>query len=177
MSANARHHKVTSRWGTSPEIVQLGRTVIGGAYHDTDPCTEAMFEPVVGALTSYSILDRGEDGLVLPWLGHVICNPPGGLVREFWRKAVAEVSAYRAASVYWVGFSVEQLCLLADEPVHPLDYSTCFLRKRIGFCRHDGKRGSPTHSNYCTFVTSVQSLAGRFAQTLAPHGRVQIPKE
>lgn len=133
---------------------------------DLDPCSEAKFEQVVRAARSYSLLDRGEDGLLLPWAGHVFCNPPGGTVAAFWCRAFAQSAVEQ---MFWVGFSVEQLCLLADEQVHPLDFSTCILRKRIPFERHDGYQGSPSHGNY---VTLVNGSADTFEREFAPLGKV-----
>lgn len=114
-----------------------------------DPCSEAAFESVVQADTSYSLLDRNQDGLQLPWFGNVLCNPPGGLVVDFWRRAFEQP----IDQMIWIGFSVEQLCILADEEYHPLDFSLCMLRKRIPFRRHDGYEGSPSHGNYVVGVS------------------------
>lgn len=171
--ASGRHSKVTNRWGTQDRIVLLGREVIG-QNHDLDPCTEGCFEPVVGALTNYSLLDRGENGLELPWYGHVICNPPGGLVREFWRRSVYWVTQPEVVSIYWVGFSVEQLCVLADEDPHPLDFASCLLRDRIDFTRHDGVRGNPSHANYVTLLTKNLGLIDTFEKVFVPLGKVTL---
>ena len=164
MAANAKHSKGTVRWGTPEDILERERRVVGGSF-DLDPCTEAKFESVVGAKHNYSLLDRGEDGLVLPWFGKVHCNPPGGLVVEFWRKAIHS----DADQILWVGFSLEQLGLLADEEAHPLDFSCCILRKRIRFTRHDGYEGSPSHANY---ICGLSVSHAAFAVEFGPLGKV-----
>lgn len=132
---------------------------------DLDPCSETAFQAVVGAAEFYSLLERGEDALALPWFGHVLCNPPGGLVAEFWQRALSQP----IKQMVWVGFSVEQLCLLADQTYHPLDFSFCVLRKRIPFKRHDGYQGSPSHGNYCV---GVNTSAKAFEREFAPIGKV-----
>lgn len=62
-----------------------------------------------------------------------LLNPPGGLVTEFWNKLCLNYMSGNVTQAFWVGFSVEQLCTLADEKYHPMDFSTCILRKRLCF--------------------------------------------
>lgn len=143
---NVQHSKEEVRWGTPTDIVERARRVMGSI--DLDPCSSIAFNDVVQAANYYSLDDRGENGLELPWFGNVFLNPPGGLVREFWRKALQQLGSGHVKRVFWVGFSLEQLALLASESYHPLDFSFCVLRKRIKFTRHDGYSGSPSHSNY-----------------------------
>lgn len=163
MPSNILHSKATPRWGTPEELVGLARLVMGGL--DLDPCSEEKFNKVIQAPTYYSLLERDEDGLALPWFGRVFCNPPGGLVKRFWQKALAE----NIEQMFWVGFSVEQLCILADEPAHPLDFSCCILRRRVGFTRHDDFEGSPAHGNY---VCGVGVDPARFEATFSRFGKV-----
>jgi len=64
---------------TPPEIIRhLGQV-------DLDPC--AGVSTYIG-LTNYAI-ERGEDGLTLPWFGFVYCNPPFSQ-KELWAKRMAE---------------------------------------------------------------------------------------
>ncbi len=132
---------------------------------DLDPCSSDYFNRVIKAPTYYSWDDRQEDGLELPWAGKLFVNPPGKMVKEFWRKAMSEP----IEQMIWVGFSVEQLALLAEEPVHPMDMSFCILRKRLHFTRHDGYSGSPSHSNY---VCGYGVDHTKFAEQFAPLGRI-----
>lgn len=162
--AAARHSKATPRWGTPEDLVARARRVMRGI--DLDPCSSDFFQKTVQATRHYSLDDRGEDGLVLPWSGRVFCNPPGGLVREFWQRAMSQP----VDMMLWVGFSVEQLCLLADEEYHPSDFSWCILRKRISFYRHDGYEGSPGHGNY---VAGVGIPGPDFEEVFGELGRVQ----
>jgi hypothetical protein len=167
MPITAQHSKETSRWGTPSDIIARCKGVVGA--FDLDPCTEAKFESVVGARVNYSLLDRGEDGLTLPWFGRVFCNPPGGLVREFWCKALESDST----AILWIGFSVEQLCTLTDCVAHPMDFSCCLLRQRIHFTRHDGYSGSPSHGNY---VAGLQVKHALFKEQFSSLGRVSAGK-
>jgi hypothetical protein len=175
-STNAQHSKEEIRWGTPIDIVERARKVMGTI--DLDPCSSVDFNRVVNADNFYSLDDRGEDGLVLPWWGNVFVNPPGGLVKQFWRKAFSRDNSCNKYpptawnQMIWVGFSVEQLALLADEEYHPMDFSFCILRKRLKFTRHDGYSGSPSHANYvCGVNVHHQSFAERFS----PLGRVYRP--
>lgn len=158
-----QHSKATPRWGTPEDLVERAHHVMGGI--DLDPCSEAKFQEVVQAATYYSLDERGEDGLVLPWKGRVFCNPPGGSVRQFWRRAMEQP----IEQMIWVGFSVEQLCVLAGEEKHPADFSICFLRRRIDFERHDGYHGSPSHSNY---IVGVNVYRDAFAANFFDLGKV-----
>lgn len=161
---SAQHSKGTKRWGTSPDVVEACRRTMGGI--DLDPCSEERFQAVVLATEYYSLLERGQDALALPWFGRVMCNPPGGVITEFWNHAFSQP----IEQMMWVGFSVEQLCVLADEDVHPSDFSICFLRRRIRFRRHDGYSGSPSHGNY---VVGVGVDCDAFDREFSELGKIQ----
>ncbi len=140
MSANIQHSADSVRWGTPAEWIEREREVFDGPIH-FDPCSESEFNAVVGAECYFSLEERGENGLVLPWPNcikpnsgiNVHENPPGGLVREFWRKTLTEPSVRQCI---WTGFAMNQLNLLADEQAHPTDFSIVFLRSRIPFVPH-----------------------------------------
>lgn len=165
MTASARHSKATVRWGTSPDYVEMAGVALGGRI-ELDPMSEAAFNAVVRAERFYTEQD---DGLAQPWIAEtVLLNPAGGLVVEAWRKLVVEYSVGRVKRAIWIGFSVEQLGLLADEPVHPFDFSLLLTRKRIPFVRHDGYVGSPSHSNYVVGLGIAPQL---FETAFAGRGR------
>jgi len=127
---SARHSKVSPRWGTSPDYVAMSRVALGGRI-ELDPMSEPAFNEIVGAERFYT---EADDGLSQPWIADtVLINPAGGLVLEAWRKLVTEYSEGRTKRAIWIGFSVEQLNLLADEPVHPDDFSKLTSRQRIDF--------------------------------------------
>lgn len=148
LNVNILHSKASVRWGTPAEWIEREREVFDGPIH-FDPCSEAEFNAIVGAQRYLSLEERGEDGLALPWLPSPVVrgwfdehctssldvhiNPPGGLIREFWRKTLTEPSVKQCI---WTGFSMNQLNLLADEVAHPTDFSIVFLRSRIPFVPH-----------------------------------------
>lgn len=183
-----RHGKATVRWGTPEDVLERERAVFRALARneyerehpiDLDPFTEDRFNEIVGASVAYSLRERKEDGLALPWSipnaigvrlpwtlrddkapalaavstrAHV--NHPGGLTEESWRKLVAEYAAGRVRAAFWIGFSVEQLGILADEHPHPMDFSCVILRKRIPFVHHNRKvkKRQPSHANYIVAI-------------------------
>ncbi len=144
----------------------MARRALGG-YIDLDPMSEAKFNATVRAAHYYTEQDNG---LAQSWKCRTLfINPAGGWVVEAWRKLVHEYYLHRFKAI-WVGFSVEQLNLLADEIIHPLDYSCLITRSRIGFVRHDDYEGAPSHGNYIVGVgihavtfESAFNGRGRFA--------------
>lgn len=151
-SPSALHSKATPNWGTPQLVIQKSRELLGGEII-LDPATSEGFNREVGAR---HIWTQETNGLAQSWyFGNgttVFLNHPGGLTREFWRKLMEEMALGHVAKAVWIGFSVEQLCQLADESPSPLDFSTCILRKRLSFIRDDGFKGSPSHGNYITAI-------------------------
>lgn len=147
MSANARHSAATPRWGTPPEWVAMARVALGGRI-ELDPMSEKRFNATVGAERYYTTRDNA---FAKSWTCEtMLINPPGGLVVDAWWRLCATFARGQIGRAVWIGFSVEQLCVLADDalPWHPLDYSLLLPRRRISFVAHNGKRGSPSHTNY-----------------------------
>jgi len=143
----------------------MARTALGGRI-DLDPMSETKFNRVVGA---DRILTKRDNGLTKPWIAEaMLINPAGGLVVEAWRKLVAEWESGNVQRAIWIGFSVEQLNLLADEPRHPHDFSLLTCRKRISFVRHDGYTGAPGHANY---VVGLGIAVASFQHAFAGRGR------
>lgn len=174
MSANARHSKATPRWGTPPEIVAMARAALGGRI-ELDPMSEPAFNRVVGADRFYT---KRDDAFKRSWRCEtMLINPAGGLVVEAWSALTAGFRARVVQRAIWVGFSVEQLNVLADEEFHPDDFSKLTLRRRINFLTPRlTPGGAPSHGNYIVglgidALTFEQAFAGmgRFS-----HGRYAI---
>ncbi len=131
MTANGRHHGGIRRGrrGTPPEWADMSRVALGG-HIDLDPMSEPIFNQVVRA---DRIVTEQDDCFTKSWTCRTLfINPHGGLVVEAWRKLVHEHTIHNFSAI-WIGFSVEQLNLLADEPVHPDDFSKLTVRGRIDF--------------------------------------------
>lgn len=166
MVTRAQHSAETPRWGTPADLVERCRRALGGRI-ELDPMSEPAFNAVVGAERIYT---EQEDGLIWDWRAEtVLLNPAGGLVVEAWTKLVDHWCLRDIERAVWIGFSVEQLALLAHSHHHPLDFSWCIPRKRIAFTRHDGYRGSPSHSNYIAGLGVDHSL---FVDCFGDMGRV-----
>lgn len=81
LSSHQRPHRgATDVWLTPPEII----TDLGP--FDLDPCA-AIGQPWQTAGRQYTIED---DGLSMPWVGFVWCNPPFGPEAERWLARMAE---------------------------------------------------------------------------------------
>lgn len=162
---NALHSKKTPNWGTPETTIEQARKLLGTIH--LDPASSLEFNKLVRALMIYT---KEDNGLVQPWGGNVFLNPPGGLVPEFWDKLCQSVKDKQVEKVFWVGFSVEQLCTLADHKYHPTDFSCCILRKRLSFNTEALTAGpSPSHGNY---VCAIGVDRAQFDKLFLPLGRV-----
>ena len=163
---NARHSKKTVRWGTPPEWVEMACMALGGR-PDLDPMSEPKFNEVVRADRFFT---KKNNSLNQPWqCKRMVINPAGGLVVDAWRKLAGNWANGAIKRAVWFGFSVEQLCVLADEPLHPMDFSVLTCRKRIDFLTQRLKPGSrPSHGNY---VVGIGMPAADFERAFAGRGR------
>ena len=141
----ARHSVDSPDWYTPTCFVESARTVMGSI--DLDPASDAEANRIVKATWFYDI---HSNGLVQPWVGNVFLNPPGGsddkgngLVPQFWLKLLTEYfHQKRTKQAVWIGYSLEQLQTLQNThtDLTPLDYSICYLRKRIAFIENAAKK-------------------------------------
>jgi hypothetical protein len=145
--ALAQHSRAFDGWETPPEIVAVARALLG---EFLDPCTYA--HNPTGARIWFTREDDALSRDEWPDLP-VFCNPPGGLVRQFWRRCVAH--AYDARPVFWVGFNLNQLAYLDPSPLY---YQTTILRKRVRYWRDGKLGGNPTHHSYLTLLGRQSGL-------------------
>lgn len=166
MTANGRHLALSGRRGTPPDWADMARAALGG-HIELDPMSEPVFNEIIRAERIYTEKD---DCFTLLWRAStVLLNPNGGQVPEAWRKLTHEHRRGHVGAAIWIGFSMEQLNLLADELEHPMDFSMLVVRKRISFLGDDLKPlGSPTHANY---VVGMGIPADRFEAAFAGRGR------
>lgn len=166
-SPKALHSATTPRWGTPPEIIELARQLMG--FIHLDPASSEEFNYYVRALMIYTEQSNG----LFPeceWTGNIFVNPPGGLVNEFWDRLIKEYQAGNIQKAVWIGFSVEQLCTLADKDLHPIDFDICILRKRLSFLREDLTPGrGPSHGNY---ICALGCDAAEFKKLFGPLGKI-----
>lgn len=148
---------------------------------DLDPASHEEANRTVKADRYFT---EADNGLTQNWAGRVFLNPPGGLVAEFWLKALREWSTGRVQHLIWIGYSLEQLQALQQSGAMktPLDFPICITAKRIAFVENEAKKAqrvakllalgkkpnaksSPSHSNYITyFGDSVWLFRDHFAQ-------------
>lgn len=159
---NANHLAKTPSWGTPPAIVEMARNVMGGI--DIDASSSHYWnEHLVRARDFYHQYCSPLDLTSHP-VGRWFFNPPGGLVKEFFRLAMDR--HLEGSTVFWVGFSVEQLAYLQPH-VFNSKFVRCIPRSRIRFMveADDGppKPGkSPTHSNYLLLMPQSDEQRNRF---------------
>jgi ParB family chromosome partitioning protein len=147
---NALHSKVTPEWYTPAEYVEAARAVMGGI--DVDPASCALANETIKAARFFT---KDDSGLSTPWPGRVFVNPPGGLVREFWRHLVAGYIFGQVTEAIWIGYSLQQLQTLQTDgrgPASRADF-ICYPRKRIAFVNEQGMPSkAPTHANYIAYM-------------------------
>jgi hypothetical protein len=146
---NVKHSNQTVRWGTPDtpghDYVGMSRKVLGGKI-ELDPMSEEVFNQRVKAERFFT---KEQDCFKQSWACETLfINPAGGLVVQAWQKLISGYTNLDIGCAIWIGFSVEQLCQLADFVDHPMDFSWLLPRKRIPFIRHDGFIGAPGHTNY-----------------------------
>lgn len=178
---NGRHSKANPNWITPDDIVQCERLVYQelGLEIDLDPFSCEKANSVVRAKRYFTEKD---DGFAQPWLAEAAhVNHPGGTTKRSWRKLMDEVQLGNTKRAVWVGFSVEQLCLLSDplegpraDPLRypaPQDFTCVMLRSRIDFIDDLTMQpgGRPGHSNYLTFVNIPTEVVEKY---FGPLGRV-----
>jgi phage N-6-adenine-methyltransferase len=80
---------------TPPALVEICRKLV-----DVDRFTlDVAASPGNAICEDYYALERGQDGLEIPWYGHVWCNPPYSDIGSWVRKAWIEHSGLRTASI------------------------------------------------------------------------------
>lgn len=130
----ALHSKKSSDWGTPEEIVAVAYRVFGGRI-SFDLCSSAYWNRHVRAQHYFteknSPLVEGSFDWSIDPRGSVFCNPPGGLVKEFWRLCVQLHRQGHPA--LWVGFSVEQLAYLQKFGLWNHRYRRAILPRRLAF--------------------------------------------
>ena len=166
------HMAKTVEHGTPTAIVEMARRVMGGI--DCDPCSSDYWNDHVvhaweswdetqNALRYQKAGDLSRDGE--PMWARFFINPPGGKIKDAWRFAVARWQ--ERSTVFWVGFSLEQLVYLQREGAMYPGFSRCIPPRRLAFLRKvDGgppvPGKSPTHGNFLLLMPSEPGQVERF---------------
>lgn len=111
-----------TRWLTPPSIVEA----LGS--FDLDPCGA----PGHNLAARTYLLERGEDGLALPWQGRVWCNPPYGREQVPFVKRMVEHG--HGTLLIFAAVETE----LWHEHIWPRATAVLFPRGRLTFLRGDG---------------------------------------
>lgn len=180
-TSNARHMAEDPDWITSPDILNVERLMWAqlNLEIDLDPYSCARANEVVRAKRFFTEQD---DGFAQPHVGEAVhVNHPGGTTKRAWKKFVDELRLGNTKRACWVGFSVEQPCILAeplegpravrDPYPHPMDFSYVTLRSRIDFLKEETLEpgGRPGHGNYLVICGVWRDVVDWFWR---PMGRV-----
>jgi hypothetical protein len=160
--SNVQHSMETDDHGTPSEYVELVRYALGGIA--LDPSSSDYWNHYVVRATHF--FDARRNGLLQPWFGRMILNPPGGddpatgrgLPRLFWERLIEH-------------YSHDQLTTFQSCAMHPLQFITLFPSKRIPFLvKVRGaapiKSKSPTHGNFITLLPTRTSASVAKEQAL-----------
>lgn len=177
----ALHSKATPEWFTPSEYVEAARAVMGRI--DLDPASCDKANETVKASQWFC---KEDNALSRDWYGRVFLNPPGGLVKEFWRYLLVQMEFGRVSEVIWIGYSLQQLQTLQTGQPGIIKEANClcFPKARIQFtCSEEDRqrmqaaldaknlaegkplvpwKNSPTHANYIAYF-------GRHPDTFAIH--------
>jgi hypothetical protein len=192
VSANARHSKENPDWQTPEPDLDAARVALGGVI-ELDPFSCASAQLRVHA-TDYFGLDHPDperrDGFKADWAASTVFeNHPGGTTKRAWAKSCYEYVKHHFA-LLWMGFSVEQVCVLAEPNMEivpgvqetdqqrwargcyvPQDFSVCYLRHRIHFI--DAKRPDrPDRPGHANFVIGVGTRPELFERAYKPLGQI-----
>lgn len=179
--AAVQHSSASNEHYGPPWVLEKVHQLMGDI--DLDPASCAAANQIVKAERYYS-LERGENGLVLPWRGRVYLNPPGGAIdwpsvdlpknRRHDHNQAALWWAYLVSA--WAVREIEQACFMVFNletiryaqgyPVpHILDFPTWWPDDRVDFWAPgpDGvpaEQGSPAHPNCLVYLPPVRSDGG-----------------
>lgn len=150
MAASIRHSSENSEFFTPVWLADKGVYVLGGV--DLDPASCAFANEAVRATRIHTAEDNG---LLQPWGGRVLVNPPGGLVDAYGRSVFRKSKGKE-------GCTVTGACGLPPEHVHthPMSSAAVWWRK---LC-YEWEGGRVTAAFFVGFslelLQSAQSLGG-----------------
>lgn len=160
-------------WYTHPEVVSLVHELYNGP-PDLDPMSCEEANRVVKAREIYT---AEQDGLLYPWYGRMLWNPPWGGSDA---NAVKRRGVLKLVDAFETGEVKECVCVLNANAMTTswfaplLDYAVCIPSHRIPHYGPGGKGGSP---NSGTVIVYVGMAIDRFYETFKDLGVVMVPWE
>jgi hypothetical protein len=158
-------------WYTHPEVVALVHEMFGGP-PDLDPMSCAEANLVVRAKEYYT---AEADGLLQPWRGTVLLNPPWGGTGA---SAVKKRALRKLLDSYANGEVTEAICVLNANAITTrwfaplLEFPLCIPPRRIEHYGPGGKGGSP---NSGTVISYLGPYRERFTDIFACLGKIMRP--
>ena len=158
-------------WYTHQEIVTLVHELYDGP-PDLDPMSCAKANLTVRAVTFY---DAEMDGLLHPWYGRMLWNPPWGGSDA---SAVKKRGLRKLLDAYASGDVTECVCVLNANATTTvwfkplLSFPICFPPYRIKHYGPNREGGSP---NSGTVIIYVGSQVSRFAGVFSRLGVIMVP--
>ena len=153
--------KDSDRYFTSPEILGLVLAQFGEI--DLDPCADEL--AIVVAKQGHNIR-KGEDGLVLPWMGKVFCNPPYSAPTA-WLARAAQHGAAGGEVLALVNAATSTRAWNSFVWPHA---SICFLEGRIKFRHLLADKWTPNPKD--SVVLYYGPHRGAFRTVWAPRGEI-----
>lgn len=98
MTPNPKHSSVSNEQYTPAYIVEAARKVLGG--FDLDPASSPEANRLVQATRIYT---EEDNGLLLPWEGRLLVNPPGGICDKDGRRVIRASKTLGAKSCVETG--------------------------------------------------------------------------
>lgn len=161
-------------WYTHPDVVALVHELYDGP-PDLDPMSCAEANQVVQAGKYY---DAEMDGLVHPWYGRMLWNPPWGGASE---SAVKKRGLKKLLDAYHNGDVTECVCVLNANAITTkwfaplLEFPVCIPPYRIAHYGPGGKGGAPNSGTIIVYVSDpykwdrFSDVFGRLGKIMWPH--------
>lgn len=160
-------------WFTHPEVVELTRQLFFGKI-DLDPMSCEKANEVVKAVKFYT---AEQDGLVHPWYGNILFNPPWGGTDA---SAVKKRGVKKLLDSFQRGEVHNAICVLNANAMTTswfaplLAFPVCVPPRRIEHYGPNGEGGAP---NSGTVLVYVGIGVDRFSEVFGGLGRIMVPYE
>ena len=173
---NPLHLSKKSTWITPVAIIEAAKKTMGSI--DLDVASSPRANKLVQANKFYT---PKHDSLNMEWWCdqplNLFLNPPSGIVNGksvpglYWEKLMHHYFGGKIRHAIFVGFSLEQIAMFQRySRFSPSDFLTFFPAQRQRFVNPRTMKpvGSPTHSNFITYLSDGKSNAGAFIENFQP---------